>query len=156
MAFLVRDTQSDRHETIRRFVHEGEPVIAVLLAAADFEWTVRRAILSLGRSPRPTIHALLGKCSGLDAYKDAWRDEVTPSHQKRLPALVLSWDDFRAAFDLRNKLIHGVQGTTGRAFAERRVERILAASAAIATFTSEHGFSVFSRLPARRRSTAHG
>ena len=52
--FLINDTMEERHQTIRSFL-SSDPMIAVILAAADFEWTVRRAILALGTLPTKEI-----------------------------------------------------------------------------------------------------
>jgi len=86
--FFVQDTLIQRHRKIRSFL-KTESVIAVLLGAADFEWTVRRAIIALGHSPNVDIreHTLLG-CHGLDAYKAAWKEEVQPAHETSLSAVV--------------------------------------------------------------------
>jgi hypothetical protein len=45
--FLVKDNINYRQTKIRSFL-SNEPAIAVILAAADFEWSVRRAIRALG------------------------------------------------------------------------------------------------------------
>ena len=114
MSFLVGDSQADRHSKIRGFLSEGEPVIAVLLAAADFEWTVRRAILALGTSPNVEIRSgVLAKCTGLDKYTEAWRFEVKGRTNCGLPEVFTNWGLFREAFELRHRLVHGVVGITG-------------------------------------------
>lgn len=151
MTFLVSDSQKERHAKILRFLADGEPVIAVLLAAADFEWTVRRAILALGSSPNTVIRSeVLKHCSGLDKYKTAWREEVKKRFGKNLPAIITNWSDFRKAFELRHKLVHGVSGTTGFQYAEQRVRTILRASQEIADFSLARNIDLFSRLPVRQ------
>ena len=52
--FLVADNRNDRDLLIKSYF-DAEPAISILLAAADFEWTVRRAILALGKSPTKHI-----------------------------------------------------------------------------------------------------
>jgi len=44
--FLIHDTMAERHRKIRGY----DKVIGVILAAVDFEWTVRWRYLVLGES----------------------------------------------------------------------------------------------------------
>lgn len=155
MTFMVGDSQQARHARIRGFLSAGEPVIAVILAAADFEWTVRRGILALGQSPNADIRSgVLASCSGLDRYKDAWKTEVKPRFGKGLPDIVAGWDGFKKAFELRHRLVHGVAGTTGLDYATERVGTVLQASADVAAFGAANAIDLFSRLPVRKRKTA--
>ncbi len=152
MTFLVGDNQASRHDRIRSFITSGDPVIAVLLAAVDFEWTVRRAILALGKKPTVIIREkILRHCHGLKAYSDPWRSEIKPKHLVGLADVVGNWDDFKKAYQLRHTLVHGAQGTTGTQYAAIRVDAMLSASKAIATFCTNHGTHLFSRLPVRKR-----
>lgn len=155
MTFLVRDSQCERHAKISAFLKDGEPVIAVLLAATDFEWTVRRRILALGSSPNAEIRSgVLVRCTGLDKYKDAWNREVKKRFGKGLPEVVSNWQEFKKAFDLRHRLVHGVSGTTGVQYAECRVLLVLQASREIAEFGLSQNIDLFCRLPVRRRKNS--
>jgi hypothetical protein len=148
--FLVKDTIQKRHEKIRSFI-EKEPVIAVLLSAADFEWTVRRVILACGSSPIRDLRE--HRLGGPPAYAKCWKKEVTPRFPKELEKIVPGWESFQKAFQLRHKLIHGVQGTTGTEYARRQVETILAASKALADFAAENDAQIYgSRI---RRVKSH-
>ena len=152
MTFMVGDSQQARHSRIRGFLSAEEPVIAVILAAADFEWTIRRAILALGRSPNADIRSgVLARCSGLGRYRDAWRDEVTPRFGKSLPEVIAAWDSFNKAFELRHRLVHGVAGTTGLSYAKERVDTVLQASTDVAAFGAANAVDLFARLPVRKR-----
>lgn len=150
--FLVSDTLESRQAKIRQFLAD-EPGIAVLLAAADFEWTVRRAILLLGKDSNVDIRETdLHKASGLWKYERAWNAQVWPQHSKRLREIVSGWDYFeKDAMPLRHKLIHGEQGTTSGDYATDRVEAILAASKSVVHFAHEKGKKVFGRLEIRPR-----
>ena len=56
LMFFVGDTLAGRHNEIsRRFINSKDVMIAVFLAAADFEWTVRRAIIALGHGANRQI-----------------------------------------------------------------------------------------------------
>ena len=146
--FLVTDTRANREDTIRKFLGR-DPAIAVLLAAADFEWTVRRAILALGYRPNSIIRKeSLHQCSGID--KDVWKNEVTPLRKNRLPAIVPNWGYFKTtAFPLRHKLIHGITSPPSRDYAEIRVEAVLAASASLVDYAAAFDVDLFARLPVR-------
>jgi hypothetical protein len=152
MSFLVDDKQPERHAKIKSFLENRENVIAVLLAATDFEWTVRRAILALGTSPNADIRiGILRHCSGLGKYAEAWTKEVKRNRGKGLADVVPDWDEFKEAYKLRHTLVHGVSGTTGKHYAEARINLILAASAAVSAFALKHGVDLYSRLPVRQR-----
>jgi len=44
LKFLVNDSQTNRHRAIFAFVNEEQSVIALVMAAIDLEWTIRRVI----------------------------------------------------------------------------------------------------------------
>jgi hypothetical protein len=155
--FLVSDTLESRHKRIRSFL-DRESVIAILLAAADFEWTVRRAILALGRSPTKCIREnVLANSWGIEAYKSCWKQEVEPRFHKRLAELVSDsdWQFFKSdAYPLRDRLIHGIRGTVGGPYARKRVEAILGISKALVEFADDHCEPVYGRRI--RRSKPRG
>jgi hypothetical protein len=147
--FLVTDTLEGRQKKVRSFL-DKEPVIAVLLAAADFEWTTRRAILALGKSPTKSINArfLEERRGGLKALAKYWKDEVQsrPKLRKELKCIVTNWDVFfNKAYPLRHKLVHGAQGTTGVGYATKAVEAFLAASKEITMFALDNHEPIYGR-----------
>ena len=71
-----------------------------------------------------------------------------------LDELIGDWDELKKAYELRHKLIHGTQGTTGRSYASAKVERILEASRKVCEFAKEHGRDLYGRMPVRRKITA--
>ena len=148
--FLVNDTLAERHEQIRSL----EPFIGVILAAADFEWTVRRAILALGTRPTKDIRQdVLGRVSGLERYKNAWKEEVYPRLGKHLAEIIPQWEFFSTdAYKLRNRLVHGVKGTVGEDYARERMESILAASRALNDFAETLGEPLYGRAIRRLKS----
>lgn len=151
--FLVRDTIDDRHARIRAFLPDN-PSAAVLFAAADFEWTLRRAIFRLGSSNTKDMREkVLRKLSGLERYNAAWKREITPRLGRELNELIPEWEKFKENYGLRNELIHGARGGTSARYATECIERILAGSRTIATFAAEHNEPVYGkRLPIRRTS----
>lgn len=154
--FLVRDTRDARFAKIRSFVAQETIAIAVLLATANFEWTIRRAIICLSKSPNRMIKSTtLRQCSSLDDYKAAWRKEVASQGGAKLPNIVAKWgqlsDPDNGAYALRNKLIHGVQGGTGLAYGRARVEALLSAAEDVDRFCQQKKIDIYDRLPVRKR-----
>jgi hypothetical protein len=144
--FLANDSLQRRHKKIRSFL-PSEPVIAILLASVDFEWTVRRAIIALGTNSNRFIRdSVLNKCHGADAYKEAWQKEVQPRLGMHLPHVVKNWSFLKAeAFALRHQVVHGLRGMPSTRKTEERVEAFLEASRAIADFAIAHNEPLFGR-----------
>src|SRR5947209_7425665 len=68
--FFVDDSREGREARIASFLIDADAAIAVLLAAAHFEWVTGRAIMALGNSPNKLLRPKLLNCHGPDKYKD--------------------------------------------------------------------------------------
>lgn len=147
MKFLVNDSQKNRHAAILAFVNEDESMIAVILAAIDLEWTIRRVLDGFTGSQDKKVVA--NRLSGLDAYANAWSKAMLPEGEKSLQDVVGEWAELKAAYQSRNDIVHGRQGSTGVQFATSRVQRILDASKSIAKYGSERGADPYRRLKRR-------
>ena len=150
--FLVRDNSQSREMEILALL-DSNPPMAIVLAAAHLEWTTRRAIIALGTSPNVAIRSKLGKdnSSGLDKYKDVWKDEVFPRTKERLTTVVKDWSGLKDAFKLRNRLLHGIKSSS-KNYAEKRLISIIQAAKDIRLFCSSYGVNLGARLPIRRRA----
>lgn len=92
--FKIYETRENREELMKKILSE-DPCVALVIAFIDFEWTVIRCILALGKSTTKDIRArFAGKLSipyestkfdnksnnklisGLRGYKDLWNAEV--------------------------------------------------------------------------------
>ncbi len=150
--FLVRDSSLVREERLKQFLAE-DPSLAALLAVIHFEWTIRRAIIALGKSPNVTVRTKLKSCSGLDKYKDVWRDEVVQNEQRAVKSLahhvVKNWEGLTRAFRLRHRLVHGAT-SCGTEYASDRVDWAIAATNDIRTICIDNGIDLDGRLPIRR------
>jgi hypothetical protein len=147
--FLVGDSRSARREKIISFLAE-DPVVSVLLAAADFEWTVSRAIVALGRGTNVEIWKKLECSRSLDGYKKLWKEEITQGPDTSLPSVIKDWERLKKkAVELRNVLIHGKSLATTSEYAELRVEAFLEASRKIEEFAMGRGVDLHERLPVR-------
>lgn len=151
--FLVSDTQRERHELIRSFLSKERAPIAVILAAVDFEWTLRRAILALGTTSTKHIREhVIYKVSGLKLYKEKWKEEVKPRFGIDLTGLITHWSDLSDAFDLRSRLVHGESGTVTPEYANPHVNHILKAAELLEAFAKEKdNRSLYGRKIIRRK-----
>lgn len=126
----------------------------MILAAADFEWTARRAILALGRNPTKTINGRFEaeRRGGPNVVKEYWRHEVKPRLGTDLASIVPNWQYLsETAYRLRNGLVHGAVSGVGGKFAVQAVETMLAASKAIADYALEKGEPIYGRRIRRLR-----
>jgi hypothetical protein len=145
--FLYKDKQPKRHEHICSFLKK-EPVVAVILAASDFEWTVRRAILALASLPTKEVKKIFDseRKSGPSGFKDHWKNLVKPRTGDSLPHILPKWEIVsKEAFKLRNKLVHGVEGRVTSEYAEKMVDILLDASVTVAKYAEDHGETIFGR-----------
>jgi hypothetical protein len=150
--FLTSDTFADRQTRIRSF-DNNDIFIGVLLATMDFEWTVRRAIIALGYQKNSTIRSqVLANCTGIERYKDAWKQQVTPRYGVALPSIFADWEFLKSqAFPLRHRLVHGAKATTGVQYARDRRDCLLNASGAVIAFADSKKVNLYARLPVRSK-----
>lgn len=148
MKFLVRDSQRTRHERIRSFLNDENAVIAIILAAIDLEWTIRRVI----DAKRKRNDELLSDrhVSGLPAYAKAWSKTIGDDSTHSLIGIVDDWVKLKKEYQLRHEIVHGRISSIGAEFATERVELILAASKAIAAYGVENDADPYRRLKQRR------
>jgi len=151
MNFKVEDRFDHREKTVQAMLEGGLAGLAVISAAADLEWTLRRAIIALGMSPNQALRAKLEKTSGLRKYANLWSKEVLPRQGRSLESLIDQWDAFvDVTYQLRHKLVHGAIANTSRDFAKPRVDEILAATKCVVDFSASCGVDLYKRLPIRR------
>jgi len=155
--FYVNESREARHERLRSF--QGKEIgIGVILAAVDFEWTVRRCIIACGQSPTKVLRTeLLPTAHGTKEYRHLWNREVFPACGARLEDFVPDWEFVRkSAFPLRHRFIHGVIGSTEGEYARVRRDFLLAASAAICDYAQANGIDLYARLRVRRNAAKQG
>ncbi len=105
--FLVKDKSENREKRILDFVNK-DPPISVILAVALFEWTIRRAIISLNNKLNKITRSELKEIYSLKKYKDYWANNISERKSaKRLPEIIADWGKVIEAFNLRNRLVHG-------------------------------------------------
>jgi len=150
--FFVSDSQTQRHDRIRSFLTDESATIAVILAAIDFEWSVRRAILALGSSPTKHIREVVfaGFHGGYGNYADAWNQEVAVWLKLSLAQAIPHWSRLAnkrdGAVRLRGQIVHGATVSVSVDLARPRVEDWLAASTALEGLAIQHKTSLYKRL----------
>ncbi len=159
--FSVRgDSMESRRKRIL-LVSVLSPMAGFLLASVHLEWTIRRAILSLGRKSTKEMKEEMKKKHGLDAYKDLWNDEVVKAsnpRRPRLPELVerardnssvgssVRWTDLIRAMKVRHTIVHGRECTAGVSFLENNIETLLGASETITSFVKASGGDIYATI----------
>lgn len=149
--FFVSDSQEFKQRKVRAYLQK-EPMIAVLLAAANFEWTVGRCILIMSQLPNVEVRERLIRCSGTGKYAQLWNKELV-TQDPTIPPLnqiVQHWTRFEYAFQLRHKLIHG-RDTCTRKMAAEPAETLLAATSDLYRFAESRNKELNNRLPNRPR-----
>ncbi len=159
--FLVSDSQEERHNRIRAFLTVESAPIAVILAAVDFEWSVRRAILALGSNSTKHIrHVVFSKIyGGYENYVDAWKTEVASWLGQSLPQTIPHWSRLVSKKDgavrLRGQIVHGAKVGVSVDYARSKVEDWLHASTLLEGLAVQHSTSLYKRLVRRTpRKTA--
>ncbi len=153
--FFVSDSQAERHRRIRALLTEESATIAVILAAIDFEWSIRRAILALGSSPTKHIREVVFARfhGGYDNYADAWKQEVAVWLKQSLPQAIPHWSRLAnkqdGAVRLRGQIVHGAQVSVSVDFATPRVEDWLSASTLLESLANKHKTSLYKRIVRR-------
>jgi hypothetical protein len=148
--FLVSHSLEVRANEIRRWLH-NQPSVALLVAAAYFEWTVSRVILALSRRPNLDVRQDLVRVYGLEKYKAFWGAELRHlAGAQRLTEVVTNWHAVTEAFDARNRLVHGRDRYT-RKMATPHVEALLTTVSEIHEYCLSHGANINRRLRVRRR-----
>ncbi len=105
--FLASDRKELREDRVRHHLY-SEPGISLLLAVANFEWTVCRAVLFLSNTPNTKLRALMRDYFSLERYKELWKSELVVGRScEPLAVIVRNWSAVRKAFEARNRLVHG-------------------------------------------------
>lgn len=88
--FKIYETRQNREELMKKLLSE-EPCVALVIAFLDFEWTVRRCILALGKSTTKDIRA---KFSGKLPIRFYRNDESTKFDSNSKYKLICSLSDY--------------------------------------------------------------
>ena len=150
---VTQEDRESRSKRIRDFFKE-QPALAYLMAAFDFEWTVRRAIVLMSKCPISVIKARLDEkqYSGWNAYQGAWTCCVQKTRNDGTPTLgriIFGGDSstdiskeeratVQAAMNFRNRLVHGIAGSIPADKADEAFDLLLNASKRLSVYVDEH------------------
>lgn len=158
--FLVSDGNRETRKAIIEKTAGDDGVIYVLLAAIDFEWTLRRTILALGRMPTKALLMEMDKIEyrHLNGQARLWKKEVVGHYGKATPSLkavinggaknlfggaTTVYGSLDKARKLRNRLVHGAQGGCGKDYACSCAKAFFAASDALVAFAELHNKNIY-------------
>jgi len=119
--FDLSDKRNKRRRTIMGYAH-FDPGMGVVLAAMDFEWTCRKAIVALSGTPTVTLYErFFNRYISLRRLEEAWNIEVLPTLERKcsLNDVVctsgITLEQVLDAMKCRNVVVHG---TESRVFAQ--------------------------------------
>ena len=142
----------DRLAKLQRLVSEGDHCIALVVAAADFERTMRRAIVCLSLEPTADIgERIEKKYNSIGKYHQAWTRFVEPARNLPLSDALPEFDNVRDAFRARNKLVHGQQGGAKVAYVMPRLDVISRGTTKLTALSLAHGVDLTQRIIVRQR-----
>ena len=169
--WVTRETRASRSSRIRD-VFEKEPAWGYLMAAFDFEWTVRRAIVLMSTCPTAVLGMAMEarKPSGLLAYNNCWNRYVKKLRQDEIPDIIdIAFDDFtnrqtqksrvdqlNEAMQLRHRLVHGISGSIPAEKASNCFNMLLSASENISAYVDTHAEKKMNDRVIRRQERCNG
>lgn len=134
--------------------------IGFLLAVFNFEWTLRRMILSFSKCPSIVIRALLAQSSGLWKYCHLWDicvhgfDSRFGKMREILAGGFDSKSNLKAISEYlrcRHVLVHGAKSGIGAATALCGIRKLLEVSENLARFSHDNGHELFEKIPSRQQ-----
>ena len=149
--FDLKDRRGKRRRVI--FGHaQLDAKYGVVLAAMDFEWTCRRAILALSKKPTVVIYEkFTDDYSAFRGLAKAWQAEVLPVVEGACTLQDLvnkkgSWNSVYDAMQCRNVIVHGTKSRVNEKECRWAVCVLEDACDVISLFVEEHGKSIFERI----------
>lgn len=150
--FRVSDSLENRQARIQRSIDEGESAVAFILAAADLERTIRRAIVALASGPTKEVRETIEKkYKSIGAYENGWNALVGAASKPGLRDAVSDWDAVKKVFQTRNEIIHGKRATLSRERATEEIAVILNATTEVTSFAAGYEVNLMARMKIRRK-----
>ncbi|MBR4637023.1 MAG: hypothetical protein IKO81_00045 [Bacteroidales bacterium] len=133
-----------------------DPQYGVVLAAMDFEWTCRRAILALSKKPTVVLYEKFIKdYSAFGGLERAWTSEVLPSvkdacNLRDLMNKKMRWEWVCDAMLCRNVIVHGTESRVSDKESRWAVCVLEDACDAVVAYVEEQGKDIFKSINRRR------
>ena len=154
--FRVYDGRKKRKSMVAKYAAR-DPFVGVLIAAADFEWTCRRAIQAMGKGSTVGIRQELFKHRefGLELNR-GWEQQVRQKSKgvtkfydiftvwaKTHCDVYVIWSDIEYAMMWRNRLIHGIANDIGDAEGAKCVNILECACDILVQYLAEFGIDIY-------------
>ncbi|MBQ6011482.1 MAG: hypothetical protein IJL17_23325 [Kiritimatiellae bacterium] len=154
---------NDKRDKRRRVILGKAQIDArhgVLLAAMDFEWTCRRAILALSKKPTVVLYEkYIEDYSAFKGLEKAWSSEVVSAVNGAPPLSALlgdkvSWQCVKDAMQCRNAVVHGTENRVTDKECRWAVCILEDACDIVVQFAEEHNGKIFEPINRRRSKKA--
>lgn len=150
---VTQEDRARRSAQIREFF-KVQPALAYLMAAFDFEWTVRRAIVLMGTCPTSVLHERFKnrKYAGWKNYQHCWNkmvlgfradifetlDEIVLGRHETQEEKEKDSSPIGLAMKLRHRLVHGLSGSIPVEDADRGFDALLNGSERLSEYVDHH------------------
>lgn len=137
----------------------------IILAVTDFEWTLIRSILVLGKTPTVELRdKLLNKSTKFDKIEAIWNEEIKAQPLKKLfdewqspdGQKPVEWNDIKAAREVRNILVHSGESSVDDETAHAIIRLLEKACDILCAFAKTQGKELYDRLTPRPRKRGEG
>ena len=160
--FGIQENRENRKALIEKIANANVGA-GVILASTDFDWTLARCILVLGKTPTVTLRdELLQPKTGLEGYKDIWKKEIASQSlttlfddwAKKNGLAPVNWSEIRTARDLRNYLVHGLQSNVEEEIGQAIINLLERACDILCAFAQSKEKDLFAKLTPRNAKTS--
>ena len=102
--FIKNDTIEEREQMIYDLLN-SEPFLAFSIAFTHFEWSLKRTILSLSKTPSIVVKKKLEESLTINNYRTLWSKEIKGKLGLRVLAKQFSdWNNIVESFKMRDRL----------------------------------------------------
>jgi hypothetical protein len=156
--FAVSFGSENREKEILNFL-EFDPTVALILASVHFEWTIKRAILILSKSPSKSLRKkiestyLISSNNNQNGLDEIWHQEIgIPIRNASFKKIIGNLSEILGeggAKSLRGKIIHG-NGTISKVKATESVQAYFQACSNIRKLSKREGKNLDQKLVPRK------
>lgn len=151
--FDLSDDREKRRRVIAGYA-EVDIRLGVILAAVDFEWTCRRTILALSKTPTVTLREkFTSDYASFSGLSKGWNAELASlsSIEDVFRPTRISWSQIADAMDVRNAIVHGSGDQIDRREGRYAVYILETACDALSDFALSHKKDLFRRISRPRK-----
>ena len=162
--FSISEKRDGRKEMIDK-VASVNVRAGIILAVADFEWTLIRSILVLGKTPTVELRdKLVGDKAGFKKYEEIWNEEIKNQPLKKLfdewasqnGLKPVEWNDICTAREVRHLLVHNGESCVDDEIARAIIRLLENACDIFCAFAKTKGKELYGRLAQRPRKRGEG